>query len=139
MPVRTAAAASISSVFCLCPTGDSKGFTARFYFSIAHRCIPVRVDGFRRGLTAAETAYPFPSLIDWSRIVVNATVDEALSGALLQRLASMPQREVSERLAYMQRCAPWLVWGRNASGSGHERDAAGAAIHELRLRVSAMS
>ena len=57
--------------FCLCPTGDSKGLTARFYFAIAHECIPVRVDGFRRGLAAEQLALPFPSLIDWKDVVLD--------------------------------------------------------------------
>jgi hypothetical protein len=43
--VSEAAEEALSSVFCICPTGDSKGLSARFYFAIVHGCIPVRVDG----------------------------------------------------------------------------------------------
>ena len=32
---------------------SSRSFTARFYFSIAHNCIPVRYDGWHRGLQPA--------------------------------------------------------------------------------------
>lgn len=37
---REAAEHALISTFCLCPTGDSKGFTARFYFSIAVSLLP---------------------------------------------------------------------------------------------------
>lgn len=74
---RTASAEALRATFCLCPTGDSKGFTARFYWSILHGCIPVRYDGWRRRLTRAETAYPYPSLIEWEKIVID--VDELLA------------------------------------------------------------
>jgi hypothetical protein len=59
--VAAAALASLGSVFCLCPTGDSAGFTARFFFSIAHRCIPVYVDLWQRNMTCARQPTPWSS------------------------------------------------------------------------------
>ena len=32
------------TTFCVAPTGDSDGFTQRFYYILAAGCIPVRVD-----------------------------------------------------------------------------------------------
>ena len=141
---REAAEAALSSCFCLCPTGDSKGFTARFYFAIAHRCIPVRYDGFHRRLlppprpasssrsdsppgTNAEhaaaserhhTAYPFSHRIDWSRVVYEAP--DHSNGTLLDALLSVPHAEVEARLDYLRHVAPMLMYhgSHYAEGSG---------------------
>eukprot|EP00966_Prymnesium_polylepis_P158747 3669267-Prymnesium_polylepis.1 len=62
---REAAEMALNSTFCLCPTGDSKGFTARFYMALLHGCLPVRIDGYQRNMTIGPPVYPFPHLIDW--------------------------------------------------------------------------
>jgi uncharacterized membrane protein YgcG len=107
---REAAEAALASTFCLCPTGDSKGFTARFWFSIAHGCIPVRFDGFGRRLRRNETAYPFAHRIDWARIVVEAT--DVADGKLLDQLLAMPQAEVEARRRYLREVRPMLMYGQ---------------------------
>jgi hypothetical protein len=45
-PPAEAQRLALESDFCFCPTGDAKGFTARFYFSLLLGCLPVRVDGW---------------------------------------------------------------------------------------------
>ena len=119
IPVRTAAAEALRSTFCLAPTGDSKGFTARFYFSVLHGCIPVRHDGFHRRMTREQTAYPFPHLIEWERIVVAAPTDPL---KLLERLRSMPAADVASRLAYMRQVAHWLSYDDRTRQSDRAHD-----------------
>ena len=118
------------SVFCLCPTGDSKGFTARLYFSLVHGCIPVRVDGHRRSMEGPNRwRYPFPRLLDWERLVVDMPWAETPS--LLQRLKSFTSAEVSRRQDYLHSVAHWLVYDT----PGVAEDAATATILELERRL----
>lgn len=65
--VRQASNDTLSSTFCLCPTGDAKGLTARFYHSIVHGCIPVRVVT-APGPEPCPLAYPSPRSPAWSRL-----------------------------------------------------------------------
>ena len=125
----SAAGAALRARFCLCPTGDSKGFTARLYFSIAHGCIPVRVDGFRRPLSWPELAFPFPSLIDWRRVVIDVPLSDA--HRLLQQLKDMPRAEVDARLGYIQSIGHWLIFDREHGQPG----AADAMVRELESRL----
>eukprot|EP00966_Prymnesium_polylepis_P093186 2157453-Prymnesium_polylepis.2 len=92
------------SVFCLCPTGDSKGFTARLYFSLVHGCIPVRVDGHRRSTQGPnQWRYPFPRLLDWDRLVVD--VPWAETPTLLRRLKAFTAAEITRRQDYLHSVA----------------------------------
>lgn len=125
----SAAGAALRARFCLCPTGDSKGFTARLYFSIAHGCIPIRIDGFRRPLRWSELAFPFPSLIDWRRVVIDVPFSEVAS--LVSRLKSIPQAEVEARQSYMRSIGHWLVFDRERG----QPDAADAVVRELESRL----
>ena len=68
-PLEAARRAS-DSRFCLCPTGDSTGFTARLYFSLVHGCTPVWIDGWQRNIGWDDLALPFKKSIDWRRLVV---------------------------------------------------------------------
>ena len=52
LSVRQASHDALTATFCLCPTGDSKGHTARLFHAIVHGCIPIRVDGWERGCDA---------------------------------------------------------------------------------------
>ena len=125
-----AAQVALSSTFCLCPTGDSKGFTARFYFSLLHGCLPIRVDGYRRNATIAAPTYPFPQLIDWSRLIIDMRPDEA--PMLLPRLFAMSEREIEKRQSYLQHVAHWLLFD-NEEHAHH--DASAAVIHTIQSRV----
>ena len=134
MSPLVAAERALESNFCLCPTGDSKGFTSRFYFSIVHGCLPVRYDGWRRQLNATvAVAYPFTHRIDWARFVVEAP-DNA-DDQLLDMLLAMPADEVRRRLEYMQSIAPLLIYTEDGSVGG----AANALIEQLERRFSSQT
>ena len=127
LEVGEAAEKTLASKFCLCPTGDSKGFTARFYYSIALGCIPVRFDGWQRNLTQnGGAAYPFAHRIDWSRVVVEADTTDELGSGLLDTLLAMPKDEVEARMRYVREVAPLLMYG----GDGRE-DAPQMLIEQL--------
>ena len=117
------------SVFCLCMAGDAPSFTQRFSFVIARGCIPVRIDPFRRlpNLGQPADSFPFPSLINWRRIIVpvegrnmSAYMD------LVPRLLALEPRARAMR-QYMQSVAHYLLF----DGEGVQPDAASAALFEL--------
>ena len=138
--VGEAARHSLDARFCLCPTGDSKGFTGRFYFSILHDCIPVRVDGWHRNLSVEELALPFRHRIDWSRAMVNynpsrrGVEGEGDGESLLATLHGMSNREVEARTRYLREIAPRLVYDRNAPV-----DAADLVVEQVEARVRAIA
>ena len=123
-----AADVALNSTFCLCPTGDSKGFTARFYFVLLHGCIPVRVDGYRRNATHAPATYPFPLLIDWSKIVVDVPVDVPV----LPQLLNMSDHEIEERQSHLRRAAHWFLYDLDEHA---HHDASAATIHAIQHQV----
>lgn len=86
----------------------------------------VRVDGWERNLTFDETAYPYPSRIDWRRVVVDVPAWEESS--LLAKLAAMPAAEVAERLRYIRSIGHWLTFDRRLDGV---EDAADGAVAEI--------
>lgn len=128
--VTAAAAACLASVFCLVPTGDSAGFTARFYFSIVHGCIPVYVDLWQRNMTFEDLALPFPSLIDWRRVLIYRNYAHRQN--LLAELKALPHREVKSRLEYIESIAHWLV---TDVPNIADVDAPAALIRELEGRL----
>lgn len=119
-----------SSTFCLCPTGDSKGFTARFYFTLLHGCLPVRVDGWARNTTATPATYPFAQLINWDRIVIDVPPDRL--DTLLPRLARMPASELEDRQNYLRHVAHWLLFDHDQHA---HHDASAAVIHTIQQRL----
>ena len=130
--VREAAARSLRARFCLCPTGDSKGLTGRFYFSLLHACIPVRYDGWYRGLNQSQLALPFRHRIDWDQAMINH--DPRMGGAaLLARLAEMPDAELEQRTAYIKAIAPMLTYNTTAP-----MDAAALVVEQLEFRIGAL-
>ena len=128
--VAAAAHAAMTSLFCLCPTGDSTGFTARLYFSLVHGCIPVFVDLWQRAIGFDDLALPFPRAIDWRRAVLfrgfNAT------GNLLAELHRIAGRrgELHARLHYLRNISHWLV----SEVPGVRDDAPAAFVRELEAR-----
>ena len=58
------------TTFCVAPTGDSDGFTQRFYYIVAAGCIPVRVDTYYPSLKFGKVAWPFKQTIEWHRAVL---------------------------------------------------------------------
>jgi len=139
LPPREAAMQMMESVFCLAPTGDSKGFTARFYYALLHDCLPVRVDGWtKRRVTAIgrDVAWPFPSLVNWSRLVVDfdgkGALNTSTTHGLLPMLLSISQSEVRQRLRYLRSISHWFLYDEPRYVG---RDAPAALIHELELRA----
>ena len=160
MPTITATVDSaLNSTFCLCPSGDTPALTQRFYASIFSGCIPVLIDLFDRYPNrSVPQALPFPSLIDWDRIVVRLPTRQPVNGEpppvtasqsaptpaqshlqLLQRefdglvprlLALEPSAPARRR--YMRRVAHWLRWDAPA---GAEPDAASATLFEIARRL----
>lgn len=128
--VAAAAHAAMTSLFCLCPTGDSTGFTARLYFSLVHGCIPVFVDLWQRAITFDDLALPFPTLIDWRRAVIFRSFNA--TGALLADLHRIAARrgELHARLHYLRNVSHWLV----SEVPGLRDDAPAAFVRELEAR-----
>lgn len=125
---KEAALVALNSTFCVCPTGDSKGFTARFYFVMMHGCVPVRLDGWRRNVTRAPPTYPFPTLIDWSKIVIDMAVEKLEPQGLLSRLLHMSPQEVAERQRLLRHSLHWLTY--DLKNHSHH-DAPAALIHTI--------
>ena len=135
-----------ASTFCVCATGDAKGFTARFYFSLAAGCLPVFVDCWTRNLTLAELALPYPSLLNWSALVVvppnsvGVPTGVGVRGADVLRLVrEIPEAEVARRQRYLHSVAHWLAYDLEPSSEHprHDRrDAPAALIRELELRFA---
>jgi hypothetical protein len=150
-PPAEAQRLALESDFCFCPTGDAKGFTARFYFSLLLGCLPVRVDGWEphwepgrlhSGQLKMNTTWPFQHLVDWRRLVVEVPWHgRSLRSryALLRTLLSMPRAEVLARRRYLRSVVHWLGYREladgEAGGDGMARDAADAAVAELVARV----
>jgi len=119
--------------FCLCPTGDSKGFTARLYFSIVHACIPIWIDGFDRALRWNEILFPYPHIIDWRRVVVIASIQDVVSGKLLSKLITMRKSGVADYyIRYIRTISHHLLFDYTY---GSAPDAADTAIRELEYRL----
>lgn len=137
MGPKEAAEVARSSTFCICPTGDSKGFTARFYFVLLNGCLPVRVDGYGRNTTLAPTTFPFPRLINWSKIIIDMpphlTTPHHMA-TMLPQILHMSAREIEERQSYLRHVAHWLLFDQEDDHSHH--DAPAALIHELHGRFS---
>ena len=132
-PPVVAAGVMAESTFCLAPTGDSKGFTARMYYALMHGCIPVRLDSWvKRRLPLERLVFPFSSLLNWSRLVVNydTFASERLlrnGSLLLAQLRDMPPAELHDRLQAVHEAAQWLSYDRPIGG----QDAPGALLLEL--------
>ncbi len=127
------------STFCLCPSGDNPAFTQRFYFSLLRGCIPVRVDLYRRApADASGPAFPFPSLINWSRAVVDVGTADGPPGSshawaegVLPLLLGIEPRAPQMR-AYIESIAHWLAFDAHGpDGVLREQDAASATIFQL--------
>jgi hypothetical protein len=93
--------------------------------------LQVRIDGFVRGLAWRELAFPYPTLIEWSKVVLDVPLHEACGGGLLARLMRMPAADVAQRVRYLRRIAPYLLFDRPRG----QPDAADAFLWELEQRL----
>ena len=98
---------------------------------LAGGCLPIRIDAWRRNATIGPPAYPFPDLIDWSRLVIDISMEEVPS--LLNRLLAMRSHEIKARQAYLRRVAHWLHYDQ-PEYSG--RDAAAALVRQIERRLT---
>ena len=90
------------TVFCVAPTGDSDGFTQRFYYIIAAGCIPVRVDTYYSALSFRRVAWPSKQTVDWRKAVVLLPPARLRRNGLLPTLANISAERVREMQAYIQ-------------------------------------
>lgn len=138
-PPAVASAVALESTFCLSPTGDSKGFTARFYYALLHGCIPVRLDAYpRRNLTLERVALPFPSQLNWSKLMVNVRNAESIlrdTPGFLRQLRDMPKEEVQDRITYIRSVRHLFSYDAPAT----ERGAPAALVTELESRLSSIN
>lgn len=119
------------STFCVCPTGDSKGFTARLYFALLHGCVPIRIDGWRRNrTTSGPPEWPFRSSLNWSLLALDVPLRE--TPTLVERLVTMPPGELERRQAYLRRVAHRLLFD---SPEHAHHDAPATLLHELHVRL----
>uniref|UniRef100_A0A7S3AZB1 Exostosin GT47 domain-containing protein n=1 Tax=Haptolina ericina TaxID=156174 RepID=A0A7S3AZB1_9EUKA len=93
------------TVFCVAPTGDSDGFTQRFYYILAAGCIPVRVDTYYSAFSFGRVAWPFKQTIDWRRATILLPPDRLKRDGLLPTLRNVS----ASRIAAMQRYIKTVV------------------------------
>ena len=79
-------------------------------------------------------AFPFPSLIDWGAVVLDA--DPSHPELLLEALLAISPHEIRTRQRYLRQIAPLLLVDVMPS-NGATVNGATAFLHELKLRVAA--
>ena len=87
------------TTFCVAPTGDSDGFTQRFYYILAAGCIPVRVATYYPKLSFGRVAWPSKQTINWRRAVVRLPPDRLRRDGLLPTLANISDAQVTRMRA----------------------------------------
>ena len=90
------------AVFCVTPTGDSDGFTQRFYYTLAAGCIPVRVDTYYPQYSFGRVAWPFKQTVDWRRAVVLLPPDRLRQHGLMATLANLTDARVAAMQRYIE-------------------------------------
>ncbi|CAK9073017.1 unnamed protein product [Durusdinium trenchii] len=128
------------SVFCICPPAENTAAgTKRLYDAILSGCIPVvirfptiwgsgvswwRVDG-----APLEWAMPFPSKIDWHRLVVEVPEDELLKNSGL--LFSCFTTNIEDKQKYLMEVRELLLYDL----AGGHRDAFSLLLEGLRMAL----
>ena len=116
------------STFCIAPTGDSDGFTQRFYYIIAAGCIPVRVDTYYPTLSFGRVAWPFKQTIQWHRAVVLVPPARLNTDGLLPTLRNISLERISRMREYITRVVrPHVLFDYR----GRAPDAFSAFLSEL--------
>jgi hypothetical protein len=77
--------------------------------------------------------YPFPTLIDWSKIVIDMAVEKLEPQGLLSRLLHMSPQEVAERQRLLRHSLHWLTY--DLKNHSHH-DAPAALIHTIQGSAS---
>ena len=91
------------TVFCVAPTGDSDGFTQRFYYIVASGCIPVRVDTYYPQLSFGRVAWPFKQSIQWRRAALLVPPERLKAEGLLPILRNVSAERVAAMQDYLER------------------------------------
>ena len=116
------------STFCVAPTGDSDGFTQRFYYILAAGCIPVRIDTYYPKLSFGRVAWPSKQTINWRRAVVLLPPDRLKRDGLLPTLANISDAQISRMREYISRVVrPHVLFDYR----GRSPDAFSAFLDEL--------
>ena len=114
--------------FCMAPTGDSDGFTARLYSILISACIPVRVDTYYPNHRYRDVAWPFKKTLDWRRAVVLVTPSQLRRVGIVQTLRAISTTRSRQMRRYIKNVVqPTLLY--DPSGGGP--DAFSAFLKEL--------
>eukprot|EP00908_Phaeocystis_cordata_P014469 Transcript_25566.p1 GENE.Transcript_25566~~Transcript_25566.p1 ORF type:complete len:406 (+),score=199.73 Transcript_25566:65-1282(+) len=90
-----------ATTFCVAPTGDSDGFTQRFYYIVAAGCIPVRVDTYYSDKSFGKVAWPFKQSIEWRRAVVLLPPRQLRRVGLMPTLLNISAKRVAAMQQYI--------------------------------------
>lgn len=86
----------------MAPTGDSDGFTQRFYYILSAGCIPVRVDTYYPRLSFGRVAWPFKQSVQWHKAVLLLPPDRLRRDGLMPTLANVSAARIAAMQAYIQ-------------------------------------
>ena len=95
----------MGTTFCVAPTGDSDGFTQRFYYIIAAGCIPVRVDTYYSDRSFRRVAWPFKQTIQWKKAVLLLPPAKLRCDGIMATLRNVS----TERIVAMQQYIATIV------------------------------
>jgi hypothetical protein len=116
------------TTFCIAPTGDSDGFTQRFYYILAAGCIPVRIDTYYPKLSFGRVAWPFKETVEWRTAVVLLPPNELRRNGILPTLRNISAAKIRRMRAYIQRVVrPHVLFDYH----GRSPDAFSAFLDEL--------
>ena len=116
------------TTFCVAPTGDSDGFTQRFYYIIAAGCIPVRIDTYYPTLSFGRVAWPSKQTIAWRKAVVLLPPERLRRDGLLPTLANISDAQIARMREYISRVVrPHVLFDYR----GRAPDAFSAFLDEL--------
>ena len=92
-----------ATTFCIAPTGDSDGFTQRFYFILASGCIPVRIDTYYSDYSFGRVAWPFKQTIQWKKAAILIPPHKLRRDGLLPTLANISEVQIERMREYITR------------------------------------
>ena len=93
------------TTFCVAPTGDSDGFTQRFYYILAAGCIPVRVDTYYSNYSFGRVAWPFKQTVQWHKAAVLLPPDRLRSDGLIPTLRNISAARIASMQRYIREVA----------------------------------
>jgi len=84
-------------------TGDSDGFTQRFYYIVAAGCIPVRIDTYYSKFSFGRVAWPFKQSIQWHKAVVLLPPEKLARDGIIPTLRNISQAQIQKMQDYIWR------------------------------------